>query len=928
MMALAASDFKEFFAAAHDGARPFRWQVRLVNQLLKDGSWPEQIGAPTGSGKTAVIDAHVFAVAAMVDGIGAVVPRRLALVVPRRVLVDSQFDHACRLARMLAAASSAQSEVVQRVAGALRSLRWEQAPRLGPAPGSPLVVARLRGGLPVPRAWRDDPVACAVLSATPDMWGSRLLLRGYGSSRRAWPREAGLLATDAVVVVDEAHLCRQLLVAARSVAVLEGRVDALLDVPPLQVVAATATPDAHGGSVVGVTAGDLDEELLKQRLVTPKPVEVMGLAEWPAAVKGPGRAAVVERIVTEALVLRQAHGPTVGVFVNTVRLATDVARELQAAALEGNKLVVALLCGRLRRYDVEHLEIDYPGLLSLKGNEGVDVLVATQSLEVGVDIDLSAAVSELAPGGALAQRAGRVNRLGRRDTTRLVVIGPDDASRLDAGATSARKAPWGWGPYDPDDLAQALGWLERRVADPNGVSPWALVDDPPPPESRRRSLYQRVELADSWWWARSSDDLDPEPELDLWLTDDLESADAEGGVVVRHALPDEPGQAMALLRALPPQDHEVFPAPIADVRRVLARALQPETGWGSVLVVSGDDVAVASENGLVLRPGDIVVLDDRASAFTSGVLDPEGEEVMDDVSEASSSPGPGDVVLRVDVATWGPPANPLLEAFEALLAGGGTARQAHDGLAGLLGEAGDQRPMAARAATLLRGVLKGCDVVPFYEDDRLVRLAVVDQRAAVSDDGCRQTWTPSTEPVTLNLHAQGVAKRAELVAERVGLAPPLVDQLRLAGLHHDDGKADPRFQAVLGGDGIGPLLAKGLQVASARGRPPSVLPARWRHEQLSALDALGALGALDEDDQDLVLRLVGTSHGHGRASFPHTSSELGVDEDKRDVAATLFDEGSWDEIIERTERRLGVWGCAYLEALLRAADGQVSGEGS
>jgi CRISPR-associated endonuclease/helicase Cas3 len=41
----------------------------------------------------------------------------------------------------------------------------------------------------------------------------------------------------------------------------------------------------------------------------------------------------------------------------------------------------------------------------------------------------------------------------------------------------------------------------------------------------------------------------------------------------------------------------------------------------------------------------------------------------------------------------------------------------------------------------------------------------------------------------------------------------------------------------------------------------------------------------------------------------------------------LFDEGGWDELIEVTQARYGVWGCAYLEALLRAADCQVSGEG-
>jgi CRISPR-associated endonuclease/helicase Cas3 len=81
-----------------------------------------------------------------------------------------------------------------------------------------------------------------------------------------------------------------------------------------------------------------------------------------------------------------------------------------------------------------------------------------------------------------------------------------------------------------------------------------------------------------------------------------------------------------------------------------------------------------------------------------------------------------------------------------------------------------------------------------------------------------------------------------------------------------------------------------------------------------------------------VARLIGTSHGHGRAGFPHTAAELlrpaDGDVAARLVAEELFDAGGWDDLVERTHLRYGVWICAFLEALLRAADGQVSAEGS
>jgi CRISPR-associated endonuclease/helicase Cas3 len=929
MTPLTLDDFKEFFGEAHKGAQPFPWQMRLVKQLLETGHWPEQIAVPTGGGKTSVIDAHVFAVAAMVSEAKVVVPRRLALIVPRRVLVDSQYEHARDLAELLKKPSS---PVLRQVADALQSLRWSKAPDSD----SPLVVARIRGGLPAPRAWRDDPVACAVLSCTPDMWGSRLLLHGYGSSPKARPREAGLMAFDTVAVVDEAHLCRQLLVTARSVAKLEDTVDEELNVPTLQVIEVTATPTADKESVLKTTQEDLDIQVLNKRLCTPKPVEILRTTHWPA--KPDNRYDLVNQVKEKVVDLRKSFGPTVGVFVNTVRMAIDVADKLRKTEFDRKPLSVVLVCGRLRDHDVEQIRNNYPGLLDLAGNEAVDVLVTTQSLEVGVDLDLSAALSELAPGGALAQRAGRVNRLGKRESTRFVVVVPKNVK------VPKTEKKGEWGPYTADELQEALEWLQKRENDSYGISPSALRECSPPVALQRRTLYQRVELADSWWWSRTSDDVDPQPELDLWLDDNLESEMPEAGIVVRHALPEDSTQAVELLRALPPRSHEVFPAPLWDVRKILEQALKEE--WGTILVSREDEIDVVSHDNIPrFRPGDILILDDKAIVFTFGVAVPEGKEGMDDVLkermddvlEAKRNPGPGDVVLRIDASTWGENVDEVLKYWAEWCSEGMEPRQARNSLAGLLMSMTEQSPMVEPAAKLLKGRIKECDVIPFYEDEQLVRLVVVDQRRAVSDDIVRQTWTPSDKPVLLNNHCTEVGERAQDIAERIGLDDEMIKVLAQAGLYHDKGKEDPRFQVeVLGNTDIEEpcdkekLWAKSLSNSASRNRSYAKLPVNWRHEQLSVLKAWEKLinHNLPQHYRDLVLRLIGTSHGYGRASFPHISNELGPDEKYQNLAIRLFDEGEWDEIIERTHRRFGVWACAYLEALLRAADGQVSGEGS
>ncbi len=928
MTALSVDDFDEFFATVHDGAAPFPWQRRLVERLVVTGRWPVQIAAPTGAGKTAVVDAHVFAVAAMADGCAAQLPRRLALVVPRRVLVDSQYDHACHIAELLRDAPEPGS-VLARVAAALWRLRWPCAPPSGTVSGSPLVVARLRGGLPAPRAWRDDPSACAVLSATPDMWGSRLLLHGYGSAPRARPREAGLLAMDAAVVVDEAHLARQLLETARAVAQLERTPPRSLAVPTLQVIETTATPSSDQRDVLGVEAGDFEAEILARRLRTPKPIRLRKSPHWPSA-RGRDRTLLVEEMVEEVVSLRTRFGPTVGVFVNTVGLAVALAAALRKCTRPdgASALEVALVCGRLRGHDLAELGRSFPGLLTLEGNRDVDVLVATQSLEVGVDLDLAAALSELAPAQALAQRAGRVNRLGRRDTTEVVVVGPDDESRL---GTKGRSGVAGSGPYDAADLAEAWQWLTGRASDSNGISPSALTGDPPPRSSPRRAVFQRVELADSWWWARTSDKLDPDIDLELWLADDLDADPAEVGVVVRAAMPPDPPDAVALIRALPPEQDEVFPAPIGEVRDLLGKLGErwgDDTHHARVLVRAGEVTEAGSAGRL--RPGDLVVLDASAPCFTEGVVDPDGRETRPDVSEALyGEPVPGEIVLRVEAALWGEEAAPFLETVAESLRTPSGERQTRRAIAHELDGHRDRSAMVGPVVALLGRRLKDVDVIPLWDGETLQRLVVVDQRSAPSDEGARQVWTPSEQPPTLDTHAAAVARRARELASLVGLEEGLVEALELAGRHHDDGKADLRFQRdVLGWDGSTALLAKGRN-SSARATTISTLPAHWRHEQLSVVKAARALREDDTLDRTLVLRLIGTSHGHGRVSFPHSADELGpIPDDEAEVARALYDRGEWDDLVERTQRAYGVWAVAYLEALLRAADGQVSGEGS
>jgi CRISPR-associated endonuclease/helicase Cas3 len=973
------ADFAGFFAAVNDGRTPFRWQERLLDTILATGRWPDQIAAPTGAGKTSAIDVHVFAVALTAAG-SPRLPRRLVMAVDRRVLVDDQYERARALSAALTMARRHRSDdVVAEAAWRLAALRWpsREEGRAWGGDESPLVTGRLRGGSVPSRSWRDYPSACAVLCATPDMWGSRLLFGGYGTPALAAPREAGLLAFDSAVMVDEAHLARQLVFTARRVARLTQAAEKPVSgVPALQVTEVTATPDtAAPASVVTVGEEDLAEDLLAARLTRPKPVALVPVPGWPTSGRaGKTAAAIAEQAALTAGQVRDQQGAsrTVGCFVNTVPAAVAVAELLRSRPAGGQPLRVVLVCGQIRPADLARVHHEYPGLLTPAGSGQVDVIVATQSLEVGVDLDLAGIVTELAAGSALAQRAGRANRRGLRERAPVTIVIP--AGPLAGTARS--------GPYTAAELGEALQWARRRAADPAGLAPWTLRNDPPPAATPRRRLYQRPELADAWHWARTSDNLAAEPELDLWLADSLD-AETSVGILVRDAMPADPAEAVELARTIPPAPWEVFPVPYRTAREVLTGLLEEAAsprGAGAAasagVRIRGEEItplaARARADGslsVAVRPGDLVMVDAAAKIFTPAPPDElfSPQVVVTAAADDPDSPGmasrspAGDVLHR-------PPAlrdGDLVLRLEAQPGQDQIAGISHDAVEVALSQLGDlaglgERERRRQLAAVLRdlgsgypddsgvGQLISCTAgllgdkraadsdVTVQQAGEGVRVVVADRRRATADEDVRQVYTPASDMrVTLAAHQQAVGCRASTLAALSGLCPELTAALRLAGEHHDDGKADPRFQAVrLGAAGEPEPLAKSLpgttvrQVREREGE--GGLPAGWRHEQRSVADCWDEIHAQIEAGPLLVARLAGTSHGYGRSGFPHSSSGLRHDDDDgawRDRAAMLFDEGGWDELIEVTQARYGVWGCAYLEALLRAADCQVSGEG-
>lgn len=196
--------------------------------------------------------------------------------------------------------------------------------------------------------------------------------------------------------------------------------------------------------------------------------------------------------------------------------------------------------------------------------------------------------------------------------------------------------------------------------------------------------------------------------------------------------------------------------------------------------------------------------------------------------------------------------------------------------------------------------------------------------------------------VELDRHGAAVGKRAQMVAERLGLAEDLGRVVGLAATLHDIGKADARFQRWLKTDASDSPAADVLLAKSSTPRhlwEAKRVAAGWprggRHEDLSAR-LVRAWLARNSDwgtplDRDLLVHLVISHHGKGRplvppavdgtpASVHGTVAGIAVTADA-DLAATDWDQSGR---FRRLNIQLGPWCLALLESIVIRADHAVS----
>lgn len=966
--------FDDFFEALW-GFGPFPWQRMLVERI-STGRWPEALDLPTAAGKTACIDAAIYALAAQAELPlhERTAPRRIWFVVDRRIVVDEAYDRALIIADKLAAASSGH---LRTVADRLRELAGT---------GRPLATGRLRGGILRDDSFARLPSQPAVITSTVDQLGSRLLFRSYGGSQRVASIHAGLVGNDSLILLDEAHCSVPFMQTLRQVA--KYRSDAWADEPipsPFFCAVLSATPppeippDARFPGLDREAA--LAHPILQQRLTAPKPAELVVLKSSRKTNADP----LFQTAVAQASEwVRKGGKRRVALIVNRVHTAGELDKQLRAE-MKPEEADVVLLTGRLRPLERDALTKRWKPFL--KASQPSDpqrpiIFVSTQAIEVGADFSFDALVTECASLDALRQRFGRLNRMGLPgDAPAAILVREDDLKETESDLIYGDALRDTWALLSENAKREGEGKNAHQMVDFGFSSLETLLSElddeklglclAPRPDAPVL-LPAHLDLL-----SQTAPTPHPNPDVSL-LLHGKDRGVPEVRVLWRADLTlKHPESWVETVALCPPLSTESVSVPLYRLRRWLAEQMEIDTQGdvegGKKSEANNEDSSqrirpcltwrgrdrsriVRAANGIF--PGDVVVLP-TAYGLTglaqtlpndsekSG-LGPDKEDLWEWAMDTAGKP----LSLRIQRNLWEPWMNrPLVQELvnyaEDFDGDRGHLWELIDDLLAnqLATESGEQKlpdwlyirlRSMPRNARIDSHPAKGL----ILSSRKPSRIAAEPDLFADDDD----LTSIAGRPISLETHTETVVDAVRTMAGRC-LPAAFRPLLELAAEWHDAGKLDERFQLLLHhGDEVaavtGDPLAKSPDMPFSQERRNAIraacaLPKDFRHEMLSTqLAQRFASLPGDPAHATLVLHLIASHHGRARPLAPicidtnptaiegkinGTSINLAAVERKAFIPSHRIDSGLADRFWELT-RRHGWWGLAYLEANLRLAD--------
>lgn len=904
---LSFEDFNALYCALTDHDRACRWQHRLFTDI-EAGCFPTDIELATGLGKTSIIALWVLALGRALARNSNAVPRRIAYVVDRRVVVDQASEFAEKVRARLAEAAEDEKHALYAIATTLKDAGCTS---------SVVEVSTLRGQRALDTRWRDDPTRSAIIVGTVDMIGSRLLFSAYGRVG-PWGRalEAGLLGQDCLLILDEAHLCSPFATTLTAIerhagtlarfavvrmgATMEPVRDLLRRTPGLpeessqrrvfQLLAAATDIDGQ------TWPNETDEQKVSERLHAKKRLEVEALD----ADRGVGA-----QLAAWAIEKSKADmGAVIGVVVNTVTEVRKCTTALRKGGVPDDQVVT--LTGSMRGWDRDAVVESerYARLKSQRDRRAVFdspiFLVATSCVEVGADIDCDHLGVEACAADSLIQRLGRVNRLGastRDVTVRLVgdKAGTDPAGKIFVRVQTLvtdRQEVHGSPATFPELLrhgiedAEARGLFDTRVPPPALTS--AVLDDFAM-TSKHPSAGAR-------------------PDVGRWLHGSVEDSSLYVEFAWRAELDraTDPGDAERLIAAFPIGARETARCQLYDavdlLKTVRGRAVEDDALGARALLVTryGETTAFRLRDLPTDDNGDLraclydatVVLPTSAGGYDGQFVNPAYKQPVTDIAEhaqptsraqrrrlwidsgkVTAAAQGGDEPLRIESDT---------EAEDLL-------REIEDVADEVLG--GGWRLVEAAGTG-------ACGVVVAREDRRALE-------EAEHDDGS----LGFQNAILLTEHLGDARTKATELCQRLSLSARLRDTVIEAAGQHDLGKDRPWWQRAVG------RIEKPAVAKSDHFYFNHKINRGYRHELGSVADlGDGKVKVPTTVDRELCLHLVAAHHGHARPGF-HVEAigPVATDGAKRVLAET-------PTRFAKLQAQIGWWALAWLEALVKAAD--------
>ena len=1008
MMALKQSDFERFFTEVHNHP-PFEWQKKLADEVFKNG-WPKMLDMPTASGKTSVIDIAVFHLALESLKTDRRAPMRVAFVVDRRLVVDGAFDHATKLSDAI---TKSETPIVKEVAIELKKI----------SPETPLRAVKMRGGMPQDRDWASTPSQPLVIVSTVDQVGSRLLFRGYGVSNSMKPVHAGLLGTDTLFILDEAHTSLPFLRTLDRVRQMQNECENTL---PFATMFMSATlPDI--GDVF--PPKEIRDKILSGDKEMYKRVKAHKYAKLvearPGTIKDTVIKAALEIVRGERYWKDHKHNQTirsVGIVVNRVDLARAVFDEI-SNHVEKTSMCAAvhLLTGRSRPLDRDGFiksEIDKLKPGSKSKRDGTTFFVATQCIEVGVDIDFDVLVTQIAPLDSLRQRFGRLDRIGDAGASDACIVA--DKSEISGKHNDI---------IYKDRLSSTWKYL-KDVGGKDGVVDFgtaylkidaSVVKDTMAPVVRPVHLFPQYVKS----WIQTNPIPRPDPEPSIFLHGNvMMSADVQviwrADLTLDMFVKNDEDNAKSGLATCIPSALEAISVPIWIIKKWL-NGERDET--------MSDIEGSIEENGIkthgnsasrvllwrgiknnmtkfvnvdAVHPGDTIIVPAARGGCDKYGWNQYSKEEVRDLGMESDMVHRSRLSMRLDtnvlknqhfndehitrifkIATSHSNIDDPYEFVDALISADALPVPWQNVLDNTVKASRSQSHQTKRSdklikitdrdererivgfsirldtsqANALSSIIQDVELHNQVKDLKMhtyVESSTEDEEDIETNNEDLSTspkkYTRNTNVASVEVelipHCQGVSKHVDDICNKIGVSKHVRDDIVLAGLLHDVGKAEKRVQAFLrrmDPDDVddSKVLAKSAYREQSyaeyvRYIRLAHLPDRYRHECWSVVMAESHPDLKKAHDPDLVKYLIGTHHGHGRPFFPLTndiyaSSQIEFDMNSVRMKGAVkhglarLDCG-WIDMCDRLYAKYGAWGLAYMEAIIRLADHQQSHE--